>query len=681
MEVPSAGRLTGRWLVLARSGDGAAAALGEALTGAGASVQSADLTGLDREAAAAALRDWAAGGDAGGVVYLAAEGAEGESGGEQSSDDEMAAGLGGGLAAALVLAQAADAAHVTAPLWCLTRGAVAVDRFEGADPDAATIWGFGGVLALDRPETWGGLIDLPARWDGGGDGAQRVAALLTAGEREDQVAVRPQGVFGRRLVRAPLASAVPARVESRARTEDAGSRGFDALSSQGTILITGGTGAVGARLARRLAARGARRLLLLGRLGPAAPGADQLARDLTASGAQVAIEACDVGDAAALARLLASVPEDAPVSAVFHAAGVLGEEPPLDRLTGADLAAALRPKALGALHLDRLLRDRPLAAFVLFSSGASAWGTAGRPAYAAANAALDALARRRRAAGRPALAVAWGPWAGGGMVDRAAGAHLRRLGVAELDPDLALDALDLALAGGETDLVVADIDWERFAPVYALTRSRPLLRDLAEARQVLDPGPGAAARRPRAGSELAARLAEAVPGERDRLLVETVRAHAAAVLGHDGPGAIEPARAFKDLGFDSVGAVDLRNRLAAALGLDLPATVVFDHASAEALAGFLAGRLGGGDPEQRLSAELDRIEALAARLTPARLEHSGALDRLRALCARHTPAGPSAEASGADQLAGLLAEASAEDVFALLDRELGPDNRTADSDG
>ncbi|MFC7472485.1 beta-ketoacyl reductase [Actinomadura keratinilytica] len=295
---------------------------------------------------------------------------------------------------------------------------------RGLAPARAQLWGLGRVAALEHADRWGGLVDLP------GTGTAPDAALwddvVTALHgTEDQLAVRPGAVLARRLVPAP-------------RTTGAG----PGWTPRGTVLITGGTGALARHVARRLAATGASHLVLAGRRGPDAPDADALREELTALGAQVTLAACDLSDRDSVAALLA----EHPVDAVVHTAGV-ARLTPLDRLTAAELAETNAAKVTGADLLDDLLGDRPLDAFVLFSSIAGVWGSGDHGAYAAANAHLDALAHRRRAAGRPATSVAWGPWAGSGMAaDGGVLDDLRRRGLTALQPEAAVDALFDALA-------------------------------------------------------------------------------------------------------------------------------------------------------------------------------------------------------------------------------------------
>jgi acyl transferase domain-containing protein/D-arabinose 1-dehydrogenase-like Zn-dependent alcohol dehydrogenase len=455
-----------------------------------------------------------------------------------------------GLAGTLALLQ-----NLGCPMWSVTSGAVGTgDDDPVRAPRQAAVWGLGQVAALEQPQRWGGLADLPERPDAAS--ARRLAEVLTGAE--DQVAVRPAGVFARRLVRPAPAPAAPAVWRPR-----------------GTVLVTGGTGALGRRVARRLVENGAAHVVLAGRRGPAAPDAAAITGELGAD--RVTVVACDVTDDRAVAELVASIPGEE-LTAVVHAAGISR----FGRLAGigpADLAEVFRAKVLGAEVLDRVLGDRPLDAFVLFSSAAGVWGGADQGAYSAANACLDALACRRRARGRAATAVAWGPWPGGGMVTAEFETALRARGFTPLDPGVALDALAAAVGGGEPAVVVADVDWPRFAELFTMARPSPLLGEIAEARRNTGPDPVATA--------LGHRLRGLPEAGQHNLLRTVVRTQLAAVLGHDGPASVPADRPFSELGLDSLTAVELRDRLAAATELTLPVTIVFDHPTATALAAHL----------------------------------------------------------------------------------------------
>jgi len=466
--------------------------------------------------------------------------------------------------ATFTLAQALADAEVPAPLWCATRSAVTVGAGDPVQaPRQARIWGLGRALALEQPTRWGGLIDLPEVLD---DRAfDRVAGVLTGAGGEDQVAVRAAGVFGRRIVRAAH-------------------RAVRDWRPRGTVLVTGGTGALGGQVARWLAASGAEHLVLLSRHG----GADGLREQLTALGARVTVVACDVSDKAALAEVLHRLPE--PLTAVVHAAGVSGRFIPATETTAEEFAQVVSAKTDGARHLDELLADRQLDAFVLFSSVAGVWGSGGQAAYAAANAFLDALAQQRRARGLTATSVAWGPWAREGMAaDSRIAGHLRERGLVPMDPELGVAALHEALNADETCLTVADVEWAKFSPVFLSSRAAPLLANLVDVRA--EPGPA-----PPGPSGVPAGLSAA---EREQAARAIVLAEVAAVLGHDNPDRIDPNRAFKDLGFDSVAAVQLRTRLVAATRVPLPVTAVFDHPSPAELAGRLVSEVAEGTSAPR----------------------------------------------------------------------------------
>ncbi|MFG2556040.1 type I polyketide synthase [Streptomyces sp. NPDC048581] len=465
-------------------------------------------------------------------------------------------------------------------LWCVTFGAVAVSGGEGpTHPEQAAVWGLGRVVALEQPDRWGGLIDLPddphpRLWQ------RAVAVLAAGGAGEDQLAVRATGVHAARLVHDR--SARPARP----------------WRPNGTVLLTGATGALGGHLARWLATAGTEHLVLMSRRGADAPGAAELAADLGESGTAVTFVAGDVTDR----ETVAAVVDAHQPAAVVHAAGILDDGLAAD-LTPERLARVLAVKAEAAQHLHDLTRERELDAFVLFSSITGVLGNAGQAAYAAANARLDALAQHRRAAGLPAISVAWGPWSGGGMAaDETVAEHFSRQGIRPLEPSRALDVLQRALDEDVTCTTVADVDWQRFAAAAYIPR--PLLADLSEAAP---PPAGTGQAAPAAGT-LGAELSGRTPSEQDRLLLDVVLDQVAAVLGHSDRTAVDAGRAFKDLGFDSLTGVALRHRLAAATGLSLPATLVFDHPTPSALSAFLR--------TQVLGVTTDEIERGGPALAP-----------------------------------------------------------------
>ena len=393
----------------------------------------------------------------------------------------------------------------------------------------------------------------------------------------------------------------------------------------GTVLVTGGTGVLGGLVAGHLAATGqARELVLASRSGPAAPGAATLAADLAGRGARVRVTACDTADRPALADLLARVPAGAPLTGVVHAAGVL-DDGVTGSLTPERVDAVMRPKADAAWHLHELTAAIDLDAFVLFSAAAATFGNAGQGSYAAANAFLDGLAARRRAEGLPAVSLAWGLWADASAMTGHLGqddlARMSRGGVRALSAEHGLALLDAALARDEALLVPARLDVAGMRAQASRGESLPALwRGLVPPRGPAPARAGAAG--PATAGGLRAELAGLDEEQRTRVLGDVVRGCVAAVLGHGSAGAIDAGRAFKDLGFDSLTALELRNRLNAVTGLRLPATLIFDCPTPGAVAVFLgselAGGAGAGAAAARLPvvADLDRLESVLSGLGP-----------------------------------------------------------------
>ncbi|MFJ7208021.1 type I polyketide synthase [Streptomyces sp. NPDC098789] len=561
-----------------------------------------------------------------------------------------------GFAQNLALLQQLEAADSDAVLWCVTQGAVSIgERDPLTSPAQALVWGLGRVAAQELPTRWGGLVDLPREPDG--RALARLCDVLAAGPDEDQVAVRSTATYGRRLVRAPLTGAL----------------GDGWTPGKGTVLITGGTGALGSQVAKRLAAQGAEHLLLVSRQGGTAPGATDLEAELAATGARVTTVACDVADPEALRHLLDSVPDDCPLAAVVHTAAVL-DDGALTTLTPEQLDRVLRVKAAVAHQLHLMTQDMGLSAFVLFSSLAGTVGMAGQGNYAPGNAYLDALAQYRRAQGLAATSVAWGSWARGGMAGRdVVGDTSIRHGVPLLPPERATVALETALAHGDTSLVIADIDWERFAYSYTAARPSRLLDELPEARAVLtrdEPTDAAAT------LTLAERLAGLAPAERERQLRTAVRQQVAAVLGHDSGETVELRRRFLEMGLDSVTAVELRNRLNAATGLRLPATIVFDCPTVHELVRYLGDALfgdndaavGSTDAPAPGTAELDQLEELLGQLPDGDPGRSELARRLRQLL--RTASGPGVDGEEALD-AEDLESASNDDLFKYIGKEFG----------
>ncbi|MDT8911879.1 type I polyketide synthase [Amycolatopsis sp. PS_44_ISF1] len=511
-------------------------------------------------------------------------------------------------------------------LAVVTRGAVSVSG-EDVDPVLAPVWGLVRAAEAENP---GRFVLI--------DGEAAEAALATG---EPETAVRDGRVLVPRLV---AANPTPAEL---------------GWNPEGTVLITGGTGGLGAVVAKHLVHRhGVRRLLLTSRRGSEAPGAASLSEELTALGAEFTIASCDVTDPGSVAKLLAGL--EAPLTAVLHAAGVPAAGR-VETLTAAELDRVFAPKVDGAWNLHEQTHD--LDAFVLFSSAASTVLAAGQSGYAAANAFLDELARHRHAQGRPATSLAWGAWAedGGmaGALEEADLRRLRRLGTPPMATADALALLDAALTAGEPVLAPVQLD---FAALRARTDALPpTLRGLVR--------PAAPRRVARAGASVATRLSTFPETEREAFLLGVVTEQVAAVLGFGSAASVEPERAFQELGFDSLTSVELRNQLGALTGLKLTATVVFDHPTpvrlARRLHELLGPARGAADP---LLAEIDRLEArlggAAGSLNGSTAKVTARLDALvRKWAEAH---GPATEGAAED-----LGEATDDELFAVLDDELG----------
>ncbi|MGW4637176.1 type I polyketide synthase [Sphaerisporangium sp. NPDC004334] len=605
-DLPAATGL-GRWLVVVpeSAGDATGDAAERALERRGGETVRLTVTHEGREELAPRL---AAAGPVTGVLSLLAD-----SGVDAREDLPWA------YKTNLALLQAAHDAGLAAPVWYVTRNAVSTGLGDTPpEPAQALLWGLAAIAAAESPENWGGLADLPA--DAGPAHWDRLADAL--GGPEHEIAIRDSGRYARRLARTTPPPEPPEGTP---------------WTTTGTVLVTGGTGALGGHLAGLLAGRGVRHLLLVGRRGADAPGAAELRDRLAAQGAEVTFAAADVGDRAALQRVLDAIPDDRPLTAVFHAAAVLDDGVITD-LTPGRAEHVLRVKAGGARHLDELTRHLDLTAFVLFSSLAGVCGVPGQANYAPGNAYLDALAARRHAQGLPATSIAWGHWAGAGIAGSEAGRALARHGLRGMDPQTAITALGRALDRGEVDVVIADADW---ATLFA-TRPRSLVSELQEAH--------AGAPQAVVEEDLAARLAGLGGADRHRTVLRLVRTQVAAVQGRSSADAVDPRANFRDQGFDSLTSVELRNRLGAATGLRLPPSMVYDHPTPEALAAYLLTELAPAAPAA--TGLLDRIEELAtAEATPR--EREAAAARLRSLAAAWD-GGPDLAPAGDDELVDFI---------------------------
>ncbi|MFD4779055.1 SDR family NAD(P)-dependent oxidoreductase, partial [Streptomyces sp. NPDC058427] len=566
--------LTGNWLVVSAEGTDDSETTG-LLTGAGAGVTRLvlDESCTDRAALAERLAD---AGECTGIISVLAAAEE---------PGTRHPGLTLGLALTVSLVQALGDAGIDAPLWFLTRGAASTGPADPlTHPVQAQVAGVGWTTALEHPQRWGGVIDLPQTLDRRAAG--RVVSALAGGlGDEDQLAVRPSGVFSRRVVRAPAATQGSTRN----------------WTPRGTTLVTGGSGTLAPGLARWLAERGAGHVVLASRRGTDAPGAAELVAELTESGTEAAAVACDVTDRDAVAALIADLKADGrTVRTVIHTAAVI-ELSTLDETTMESFADVVHAKVTGAQHLDELLDGEELDDFVLYSSTAGMWGSGHHAAYVAGNAYLSALAVDRRARGLRTTSVHWGKWPDDIERELADPHHIRRSGLAYLDPQLALRGLGRALDDDETVIGLTDIDWDTYYPVFTAGRPTRLFDEVPEVARQLAPATAQPGSRP-ATSDLAARLQGLEGPEQDRLLLTLVRTEAAAVLGHDSAESFPERRAFRDTGFDSVTAVDLRNRVVAATGLTLPSTMVFDHPNPVALAAFLRTVALGGDSATAVAA-------------------------------------------------------------------------------
>lgn len=489
-----------------------------------------------------------------------------------------------------------------ARLWIVTRGAQAVASGEPAPRVAvaqASVWGLGRVMALEWPESWGGLIDVD------GDPAtiaDRVATeVRLAGCGEDQIAWRGTTRYVPRLLK-----------------KDIPQSGAPLWKSDGAYLISGGLGGVGLLVAKELAARGVRHVVLIGRTAidePAMAGdaARRLAgvEELRDLGVEVTVEAMDVGDEAAMAAFfhrcgwlsgdarrrhssasdLASLP---PLRGVFHAAARVDSVPLLD-MTAAAIGDMYQPKIGGAWTLHRLTRDLDLDHFVLFSSTTALLGAAGLAHYAAANCFLDALAHYRHAHALPALSVNWGTWEVMRSFSGEERAEVERHGLHPIRAEVALSLLDRARAAGSVQVAIADVDWSVLKPVYEARRPRPFLRELGNA----DLRPSV--RSPRGGADLRTRLLATAPSARYEIILEAVRRTVVGVLGYAEDRPIDVRQGLFDLGIDSLMSVELRTRLGALAGTVLPAALTFNYPNIEALAVYLLDAL-----------DLDELSAGAA---------------------------------------------------------------------
>ncbi|WTF36922.1 SDR family NAD(P)-dependent oxidoreductase [Streptomyces cyaneofuscatus] len=561
-----------------------------------------------------------------------------------AEDTGTLAGLHEETAAALSLLQdwLADERLADTRLVIVTQGSVHAAEGDRLRPGAAAVRGLVNSAQSENP---GRIVFVDTDTE---EVAPELLSALIASD-EPQAAVRDGRLLLPRLARVPAPAGDTEAPPS--------------WRPDGTVLVTGGTGALGSAVARHLVTEhGVGHLLLAGRRGEAAPGAGDLRAELTALGASVRIAACDVADRDALAALLAEVPAEHPLTGVVHTAGVLDNDL-VPALTADGLDTVLRPKADAAWHLHELTQDADLSAFVLFSSVVGVFGGPGQANYAAAGAFLDGLAHHRRALGLPAASLAWGLWEVEGGINSGLTAADRtrflREGFLPVGTEEALALLDAALPLEQPAVTATPFD---LAAVRAGTRVPPLLRALvpASARRAASPD----------GASFAQRLAELSDTDRRTYMLDLVRGEVAGVLGFRDAGAVDAGRAFQELGFDSLTAVELRNRLGAAAGVRLPATVVFDHPTPTALAGFLLAKAAPDSATERRApalAELDRLEEILATVADDEGRATVTV-RLQTILARWmeawgTPAGSEPVSS--------LEEASTDELLDFIDNELG----------
>jgi acyl transferase domain-containing protein/acyl carrier protein len=543
-------------------------------------------------------------------------------------------------------------------LALVTRGAMAVRAGEDVlDLAAATIWG---LVRSAQSENPGYLVLVDV--DGERSSWEALGVAIAGGE--SQLALRDGSLFVPRLECVTRREAAADGAGKDGRVEDADARVFD---PQATVLITGGTGGLGALLARHLVSEhGVRHLLLTSRRGPETPGAAELQAELAGLGANVRIASCDVADRDQLKALIASIAKERPLRGVVHAAGVL-DDGVIGSLTSERVERVLAPKVDAAWHLHELTAHMGLDAFVLFSSVAATLGGPGQGNYAAANAFLDALAAHRRAQGLPAISMAWGPWdQQAGMTSRlgeAPVARFTRAGMLALSSEEGLELFDAACATDAALVVLARLD---AATLRARARAGELPRVLTGLVRTSARTSGGR----RVDGALLQRLAGLPSAERARIALEFVRVHVAAVLGHVSPDNVDTKSTFKDLGFDSLAAVELRNRLAVATGLQLSGTLVFNYPTLVALTDHLLSQMTGDriEPARAVSLELDKLQLALSAMSFEEAERAGIAVRLqRILSGWDVPVNGDEPTTTDDQVQSI----SDERMFELIDREFG----------
>ncbi|TDE14162.1 beta-ketoacyl reductase, partial [Actinomadura sp. 6K520] len=527
-------------------------------------------------------------------------------------------------------------------LVLLTTNAIPVAA-DDVDLAQSPLWGLVRSVQAEHPGriTLIDLDDPPAAY------RMLMPAIGAALDRgEPHLAIRGSGVHVPRLTRLPDG------------VDDGGAP--EALAPGGTVLVTGGTGTLGRLVAEHLVtARGVTHLLLASRSGPNAPEAQDLRRHLEELGAHVTVTACDAADADQLARLLAGIPEDHPLTAVIHAAGVV-DDAIATSLTPEQVDRVFAPKVDAAWNLHHQTRGLPLSAFILFSSAAATFGPPGVAGYAAANAFLDALAASRRAEGLPGQSIGWGYWQQDtGMTGHLTDTDRNRLtrsGMTPITDEQGLALFDAAVRSARPHLLATPISLRR------LTGSAPPLFAALVRSGTARPTANASTRT----TGLADQLAALAPDEQDKRVLELVRTNIAAVLAHASPEGVDTSRPFSELGFDSLTAVELRNGLADATGHRLPATLVFDYPTPHALARHLRSQLVPSAPQLVLH-QLDTLERTLAAITGEDVADAKITKRLQGLLAKLSKVdSPAGETTILDD----LRSATNEELFKLVDDDL-----------
>ncbi|MER7009757.1 KR domain-containing protein [Dactylosporangium sp. NPDC000555] len=532
-----------------------------------------------------------------------------------------------GLVSTVELLRALDSAGVTAPLWCVTSGAVAVGGEPLARPGQAPVWGLGQVALLEQEPRWGGLVDLPG--EPGADAVRGLAAVLAGGHDEDQVALRPGGGHMRRLLRVD---------------PPAGPAQRDRSPAGGAALITGGLGELTAQLARWLAGRGATHIMVTDVDGADTTTVRALRAELAGLGAELTVTDRGPGDCEPPAGLA--------LSTVVHRAGQEEAGSALTALTDAELDDAMHAAVSAVESLDRLPAAED-ASLMLLTPLSGVWGAVRRGASTAACAAVQALAHRRRDRGAHALVVALG-----GQDSRPSAIDR------PLTPATVTALLERLLDQDEPSGVIADLDVDRIVASAPAPRVLGLMRELPEVTRALRAASAEEGTEPAAA--LTGRLLPLDPPARRKVLLDLVTGHAAAVLGHSDRRTVRPDQAFSDGGFDSMLAVQFRNQLRTATGVRLATTVVFDYPTPNAVVDVLYDELCSEAAESgQVLGELARLETALADLSPDTPVGKEIADRLNTLVRRWAPS--AAPAVDADRIGA----ATADELFEILDSDYG----------